>query len=46
MEEEWSSVHHALAYLNVADSLLHHTEREALLPDRVSKNANRVLDHS
>ena len=43
-KEEWSSVQHALAYLNVADNLPHCTEGEAVLLDYVSKDASRVLD--
>jgi tRNA (cmo5U34)-methyltransferase len=43
-KEEWSSVQHALAYLNVADNLPHRTEGEAVLLDYVSKDASRVLD--
>jgi hypothetical protein len=30
-KEEWSSNQHALAYLNAADNLPHHTEGEAVL---------------
>jgi hypothetical protein len=30
-KEEWSSIQHALAYLNAADNLPHHTEGEAVL---------------
>jgi tRNA (cmo5U34)-methyltransferase len=36
-KEEWSSVQHALAYLNVADNLPHCTEGEAVLLDHVLK---------
>ena len=43
-KEEWSSVQHVLAYLNVADNLPHRTEGEAVLLDHVSKDASRVLD--
>ena len=43
-KEEWSSVQHALAYLNVADNLPHRTEGESVLLDHVSKDASRVLD--
>jgi tRNA (cmo5U34)-methyltransferase len=32
-KEEWSSVQHALAYLNVADNLPHRTEGEVVLLD-------------
>lgn len=40
----WSSVQHALAYLNVADNLTHRTEGESVLLDHVSKDVSRVLD--
>jgi len=43
-KEEWSSVQHALAYLNVADNLPHRTEGEAVLIDHIPKDANRILD--
>ena len=43
-KEEWSSVQHALAYLNVADNLSHRTEGDAVLLDHVSRYASRVLD--
>src|SRR5919108_3888290 len=43
-KEEWSSVQHALAYLNVADNLPHRTEGEVVLLDHVSKDASRILD--
>ena len=43
-KEEWSSVQHVLAYLNVADNLPHRTEGESVLLDHVSKDASRVLD--
>ena len=43
-KEEWSSVQHVLAYLNVADNIPHRTEGEAVLLDHVSKDASRLLD--
>ena len=43
-KEEWSSVQHALAYLNVANNLPHRTEGEVVLLDHVSKDASRILD--
>ena len=36
-KEEWSSVQHVLAYLNVADNLPHRTEGEAVLLDMFLK---------
>jgi hypothetical protein len=39
-KEEWSSVQHALAYLNVADNLPHRTEGESVLLDHVSRDAS------
>jgi tRNA (cmo5U34)-methyltransferase len=43
-KEEWSSIQHALAYLNVADNLPHRMEGEAVLLDHVSKDVSIVLD--
>ena len=43
-KEEWSSVQHSLAYLNVADNLPHRTEGKSVLLDHVSRDASRVLD--
>jgi tRNA (cmo5U34)-methyltransferase len=42
--KEWSNAQHALAYLNVADNLLHRSEGEAVLIDHIPKEANRILD--
>jgi tRNA (cmo5U34)-methyltransferase len=42
--KEWSSPQNALAYLNVADTLPHRTEGEAVLIDHLSANTKRVLD--
>ncbi len=41
---EWSATQHALAYLNVADSLPHRKEGEAVLLDHVTKDVTRILD--
>jgi tRNA (cmo5U34)-methyltransferase len=43
-KEEWSTVEHALAYLNKADNIPHRTEGEAVLLDHVPKDAKRILD--
>jgi len=43
-KEEWSTVEHALAYLNEADNIPHRTEGEAVLLDHVPKDAKRILD--
>ena len=42
--KEWSNPQNALAYLNVADTLPHRSEGEAVLIDHVPQNTNRVLD--
>jgi len=42
--KEWSSPQTALAYLNVADSLPHRPEGEAVLIDHLPENTRRVLD--
>jgi tRNA (cmo5U34)-methyltransferase len=41
--KEWSDPQNALAYLNVADTLPHRSEGEAVLIDHLPKNAKRVL---
>ena len=43
-KEEWSTVEHALAYLNKADNIPHRTEGEAVLLDHIPKDAKRILD--
>jgi tRNA (cmo5U34)-methyltransferase len=42
--KEWSSPQHAVAYLNVADSLPHRSEGESVLIDHLPENTKRVLD--
>jgi tRNA (cmo5U34)-methyltransferase len=42
--EEWSSVHHATAYLDIVDAVPHRTEGEAVLLEHIPINAKRVLD--
>jgi tRNA (cmo5U34)-methyltransferase len=42
--KDWSSVQHALAYLNVEDHLPHHTEGEAVLREHIPNEAKRILD--
>jgi SAM-dependent methyltransferase len=42
--EEWSSVHHATAYLDIVDAVPHRTEGEAVLLQHIPINAKRVLD--
>jgi len=42
--KEWSSPQHALAYLNVADTLPHRSEGEAVLIDHLPENTRRILD--
>ena len=43
-KKEWSDVQHALAYLNVANTLPHRTEGEAVLFEHISTDAKRILD--
>jgi tRNA (cmo5U34)-methyltransferase len=42
--EEWSSVRHATAYLDIVDAVPHRTEGEAVLLEHIPINAKRVLD--
>lgn len=42
--KDWSSVQHALAYLNVEDHLPHRTEGEAVLLEHIPNEAKRILD--
>jgi tRNA (cmo5U34)-methyltransferase len=42
--EEWSSVCHATAYLDIVDAVPHRTEGEAVLLEHIPINAKRVLD--
>ncbi|MGC2427209.1 MAG: methyltransferase, partial [Nitrososphaeraceae archaeon] len=42
--KDWSSVQHALAYLNVEDHLPHCTEGEAVLLEHIPNEAKRILD--
>jgi tRNA (cmo5U34)-methyltransferase len=42
--KEWSNAQNALAYLNVADKLLHRSEGESVLIDHIPQNASRILD--
>jgi tRNA (cmo5U34)-methyltransferase len=42
--KEWSNPQHAVAYLNVADSLPHRSEGESVLIDHLPENTKRVLD--
>ena len=42
--KEWSNPQNALAYLNVADTLPHRSEGEAVLIDHLPQNTKRVLD--
>ncbi len=43
-KKERSDVQHALAYLNVANTLPHRTEGEAVLFEHISTDAKRILD--
>ncbi|MDQ6863865.1 MAG: class I SAM-dependent methyltransferase [Thermoproteota archaeon] len=43
-KKEWSDVQHALACLNVANTLPHRTEGEAVLFEHISTDAKRILD--
>jgi tRNA (cmo5U34)-methyltransferase len=43
-KDEWSTVEHALAYLNKTDNIPHRTEGEAVLLDHVPQDAKRILD--
>lgn len=43
-KEEWSTVEHAIAYLNKADNIPHRIEGEAVLVDHILKDAMRILD--
>ena len=43
-KKEWSYFQHALAYLNVANTLPHSTEGEAVLFEHISTDAKRILD--
>ena len=43
-KKERSDVQHALAYLNVANTLPHRTEGEAVLLEHISTDAKRILD--
>src|SRR5712692_7780603 len=43
-KKEWSDVQHALAYLNVANTLPHRTEGEAILLEHISADAKRIPD--
>jgi tRNA (cmo5U34)-methyltransferase len=42
--EEWSSVQHATAYLDIVDAVPHRTEGEAVLLEHIPTDAKRVLD--
>jgi tRNA (cmo5U34)-methyltransferase len=44
MSQEWTTVEHALAYLQKADHIPHRTEGEATLLEEVPKDAGRILD--
>jgi tRNA (cmo5U34)-methyltransferase len=44
MVNEWKSTEHALAYLQVADSIPHRAEGEATLLEEVPKDSRRILD--
>jgi methylase of polypeptide subunit release factors len=44
MAHEWEDVDHALAYLALADTIVHRTEGEAALIEEVSPDCQRVLD--
>ncbi len=44
MNSEWTTVEHALAYLQRADRIPHRTEGEATLLEEVPKDAARILD--
>jgi tRNA (cmo5U34)-methyltransferase len=41
---DWSSVQHALAYLNLVDHLPHRTEGEAVLLEHIPNEAKQILD--
>src|SRR5919198_1087095 len=43
-KKEWSDVQHVLAYLNIADTLPHRTEGEAVLIEHIPAEAKRILD--
>jgi SAM-dependent methyltransferase len=44
MSNEWTTVDHALAYLQMADRIPHRTEGERTLLEEVPKDAARLLD--
>jgi tRNA (cmo5U34)-methyltransferase len=43
-KEEWSSIRHVMAYLNIVDTVPHRMEGEAVLLDHVPYSVKRVLD--
>jgi SAM-dependent methyltransferase len=43
-KEEWSSIQHVMAYLNIADVIPHRMEGEAVLLDHIPIGVKRVLD--
>lgn len=44
MPNLWTTVEHALTYLDMADSIPHRTEGEGVLLDHVPKTVQRILD--
>ncbi len=44
MSKEWTTVDHALAYLQMADRIPHRTEGERTLLEEVPRDAARILD--
>lgn len=43
-KKEWSDIQHALAYLDVADTLPHRKEGETVLLEHISTDGKRILD--
>lgn len=44
MNEEWTTIEHALNYLHKADKISHRTEGESVLLEEISSQSRRILD--